>query len=76
MFAWQFYRVGGVEQFFVEWSAPKHALNNQNVNTDMDWWSYIWGNPFFSSSKAYTNLICHAQVHQSFSLDLELKLSK
>jgi hypothetical protein len=27
MFGWQFCRVGGVEKFFVEWSAPKHAHN-------------------------------------------------
>jgi hypothetical protein len=26
MFGWQFCRVGGVEQFFIVWSAPKRAL--------------------------------------------------
>ena len=33
---------------------------------DKDIWSYIWGSPFFSSSKAYKHLTGHRLVHDAF----------
>jgi len=34
--------------------------------TEKDFWSYIWGSPFFSSAKAYVHLTCHRIIHDAF----------
>jgi hypothetical protein len=43
---------------------------------DTDVWTYIWGSPFFSSRKAYKQLIGPRHIHQSFFLALEIFLPK
>ena len=51
---------------FAQLGLLQNLLTNQVLSTDTGYWSYIWGNPFFSSQKAYKHLIGHAQVHHSF----------
>ena len=41
-------------------------LNGLPVSEDHDTWSYIWGTPFFSSSKAYAHLTGHLPAHLLF----------
>jgi hypothetical protein len=36
------------------------ALNEPDI------WTYVWGSPWFSASKAYTHLIGHRTVHPAF----------
>jgi len=42
------------------------SLNSLSNLDDKDIWTYIWGSPFFSTSKAYSHLIGHLQVHPMF----------
>lgn len=44
----------------------QNLINSQQTSSEADWWSYIWGTSFFSSQKAYKNLVGHAQVHPCF----------
>ena len=55
-----------LEEAFAQLGLLQNLLENQNANIYKDWWSYIWGSPFFSSRKAYKSFIGHAQIHQSF----------
>lgn len=41
-------------------------LDSILLDDENDCWTYIWGNPLFSSSKAYCSLIGHQQVHPVF----------
>ena len=54
------------EEAFAQLGLLQNLHENQTLSNDVDWWSYIWGSPFFSSRKAYKSLIGHAQIHQSF----------
>jgi len=54
------------EEAFAQLGLLQNLLENQILSNDVDWWSYIWGSPFFSSRKAYKSLIGHAHIHQSF----------
>ena len=38
-------------------------LNVLPTSDEKDLWSYIWGSPFYSTSKAYTHLTGHLPVH-------------
>ena len=41
-------------------------LSSLQESSNTDIWSYIWGSPFFSSSKAYTHLTGHRVTHSAF----------
>jgi hypothetical protein len=41
-------------------------LENVAGREEADIWTYIWGSPWFSSSKTYTHLIGHREVHPAF----------
>ena len=41
-------------------------LNSLSDTDEKDIWTYIWGSPFFSTSKAYSHLTGHLQVHPLF----------
>jgi hypothetical protein len=41
-------------------------VNNQQVTTEDDVWTYIWGNPHFSSQKSYKHLVGHAELHPTY----------
>ena len=41
-------------------------LNSLPIIEEQDIWSYIWGSPFFSTSKAYTHLTGHMPTHPFF----------
>ena len=41
-------------------------LSSLQESSNTDIWSYIWGSPFFSSSKAYTHLTGHRVTHIAF----------
>ena len=42
------------------------SLSTLQSTDEKDHWSYIWGNPLFSTSKTYKHLIGHLQVHPFF----------
>ena len=41
-------------------------LNNIQKTSNFDLWSYIWGSPHFSVSKAYVHLTGHRVIHATF----------
>jgi hypothetical protein len=41
-------------------------LDGLQLNSNHDTWSYVWGSPFFSRSKAYKRLTGHANVSPAF----------
>jgi hypothetical protein len=41
-------------------------LENVAGREEADIWTYIWGSPWFFSSKTYTHLIGHREVHPAF----------
>ena len=41
-------------------------MNSLSGNNEHDTWSYIWGSPFFSTSKAYKHLTGHLPTHPFF----------
>ena len=41
-------------------------LNALPLSEDKELWSYIWGSPFFSTSKAYIHLTWHMDTHPFF----------
>jgi hypothetical protein len=41
-------------------------LENVAALNEPDIWTYVWGSPWFSASKAYTHLIGHRTVHPAF----------
>ena len=41
-------------------------LNSLTLSEDNDIWSYIWGSPFFSTSKAYIHLTGHMPTNPMF----------
>ena len=41
-------------------------LNGLQETNEKDLWTYIWGSPFFSSSKAYKQLTGHRITHNAF----------
>jgi len=43
-----------------------HELASIQESSDPNIWSYIWGSPYFSSSKAYKHLIGHRVTHAAF----------
>jgi len=51
---------------FQQLTALAEGLSNVQASTENDVWSYIWGTPFFSSSKAYTHLTGHRMIHAAF----------
>jgi hypothetical protein len=43
-----------------------NCLSGLPVSTENDVWTYIWGSPFFSSSKVYIHLTGHRIIHPAF----------
>ena len=44
----------------------ENKVDNFQLTTDKDWWTYIWGTSQFSSQKAYRHLLGHADTHPVF----------
>ena len=40
--------------------------NNIEATIETNFWSYIWGTPYFSSVKAYVHLTGHRVIHNAF----------
>jgi hypothetical protein len=43
-----------------------HSLDSIPESQELDFWSYIWGTPLYSSAKAYKHLTGHRGTHPAF----------
>jgi len=53
-------------QAFQQLTSLLEDINNLHFTEEHDIWPFIWGSPFFSSSKAYKHLTGHRITHASF----------
>lgn len=54
------------EEAFSQLGSLSARLDDLNLSQAPDRWSYIWGSPQFSASRAYKSLSGHSEIHSCF----------